>query len=235
MEKSKQNNDLETFLTNQYELLKPYTNHIYWGVIAFLAILCAGYLYMHYSQVNKAFAWESYSQALATADPLTLEKLCEERLPLEMDTRIRISSAGLFLSQASEYAFSDRAKAIESLEKARSHFETAKRNSSVADLTEQAAFGLARTYETLAALRPGTEDAKKAVEMYTLVAGNPDSPRASIAKKQIAFLEKADTQEFLAAFAKTETPKADDNPNLGIGDLNVLTPGEIEGASEFTE
>ncbi|MDR2706566.1 MAG: hypothetical protein LBC02_12365 [Planctomycetaceae bacterium] len=208
-------NELAHWLITQYEeWLKPNAYWIGGGAIAILVLLGAFFGSSGISEWNKAQIWNGYYNAIHSENSTeALQLLVETTSKGTIAEQARLTLAQIQLGEGCHLLLTDKSKAISSLEKSLEQFQLLQKNTKNKDILLQANFGLAQTWETLAAARVGTNDLAEAEKEYKKIAEQyPDEFLGQKAKKQLLLISNVNTRKFfeLAAAKVAEPPKQDD-------------------------
>ncbi|MDR2116990.1 MAG: hypothetical protein LBP87_11490 [Planctomycetaceae bacterium] len=201
------------FITQYEEWIKPNAYWIGGGTIAILVLLGAFFGSAGISEWNKAQIWNGYYTAIHSENSADALELLAETSKGSIAEQTRLTLAQIRLGEGCHLSFSDKLKAIELLEKSIKQFQFLQKNAKDKDILLQASFGLAQSWETLAALRVGNNDLAEAEKEYKKIAEQQsDEFLAQKAKKQLLLISRANTQKFfeLAAAKIIEQPKQDD-------------------------
>jgi tetratricopeptide (TPR) repeat protein len=207
-------NELAHWLITQYEeWLKPNAYLIGGGTIAILVLLGTFFGSTGLSDWNKAQIWNGYYAAIHSENSTEALQLLVETSKGTIAEQARLTLAQIQLGEACHLLFTDKSKAIESLEKSLEQFQFLQKNANDKNILLQTNFGLAQTWETLAAARVGNNDLAEAEKEYKKIAEQyPNEFLGQKAQKQLRLISNANTRKFfeLAAAKVAEPPKQDD-------------------------
>jgi hypothetical protein len=183
---------------------------------------------------NRSAAWRQYYAALHSPQAETELELLTQSASGDVGIHARLALAQRQLSEGCSDVFTDKTKAIGSLEKALASFQQVQKATSDPFFLQQAGFGLGQCWESLAAARVG-DDLTKAESEYQKVADQwGEGFEGRRAKKQLALLRQPATVAFLtfAAEKTVESSEADGfDSNFGL--VNPFEPGQMDfGAFE---
>lgn len=232
-------NLLQSWLVHVYtDFLKPYANVIYLVVIVALASVCIIAIASRYFETQRIAEWESFF--LATGGG-SLEERKEKLQVLQsnyttgvMGTRARLALAQIQLMEGSDLLYSDRGKARETLESALSVFNDAEKVAAPLKnepkIQEEIAFGIAMTYESLAATRTDKNDIADAEKKYREVFERwPDGVYAGQAKRAAETVKRADEQKLFLSLATVKpATRPDEMPRI-----ELERGGTIDGPTEL--
>ena len=221
-------NVLAKWLKNTLNKISPYQNHIYWSIIAVLAVICVGTIWSKVSQSNRGKAWGDYLSAFESQKVDDLEALTQDYKSGEVGVRIRLSAGELLLREGCDLVFTNKPEAQEKLEKALDYFTGAK-GIGISDrlLKEQVQFDLAQVYESLAFVRSGQNDLENAKEYYgKLMADFPDGAYFHQANRQMQLLNSPATIQMVGHFEQLPTPEPTTTSPGGNFDPTLPNPGE---------
>jgi len=203
-------NELADWLAGIVEAVRPYSIAIL-GVVL-LGVLSIGvYAWQtRVSATDTANAWDAFYAAFASGDPANFEKnVIEKRAPAQVTHWARVVAADVYLAEACQELYDNKALAYDQLDKAREHYATVLKESRVSGLRERATFGLARTYETLAATGQSQGELDKARENYqNLVKSWPKGAYTTVAAQRLEALEKQEIKAFYDKLASYDAQAA---------------------------
>lgn len=231
MDKSRQQNDLEKFLVKKIEQIKPYSGHIFWGCIAVIAVILVLQFWSYNNRLIREREWDTFLQATTmTTSPEDLEKYCEDISSGIVAANFRIVAGERYLERAGWGLASDKENALKDTNCAIEHFEAALKCSSDSKIGESASYGLARSYELLAAATGDDTEVEKAIAQYKKIDSNwPKSPYASFAGDRLAFLERDNAGEFFQEYSQNrdmfERLRKESRLNIEEGEIGELRPG----------
>ncbi|MDR3183761.1 MAG: hypothetical protein LBT89_12735 [Planctomycetaceae bacterium] len=226
-------NALANWLITQYEeWIHPNNNWLYWGIIGVLiaALVIVGTLRLN--AWSRSAAWKQYYAALhsgqAEAD---LESLADQTSG-DVGIHARLALAQLKLAEGCNDVFTDKAKAVAALEKAVFVFQKVQKSAADKTIVQQAAFGLAQSWEALAASRNGG-DLQKAEEEYSKIAELwKDTYFGKRAAAQLAVLKQTGTKKFFELAAvqviKVEEKADDFKVNIDKQEPFAAGPGQFD-------
>ncbi|MDR2439874.1 MAG: hypothetical protein LBE12_10955 [Planctomycetaceae bacterium] len=201
------------FFTQYEEWIKPNAYWISGGIIVIFVLLTGMWGFSGISERNKAQIWNGYYTAIHSENSTDTLELLLETLKGTIAEQTRLTLAQIRLGEGCHLLFSDKSKATELLEKSIEQFQYLQKNAKDQDIVLQAGFGLAQSWETLAAIRVGKNDLIEAEKEYKKIAAQfPNEFLGQKAQKQLSLISRANTQKFfeLAAAKVTEQPKQDD-------------------------
>lgn len=208
-----QNELANWFITQYEEWIKPNAYWISGGTFAILILLGAFFGSAGISEWNKAQIWNGYYTAIHSENSTEALELLAETSKGTIAEQARLTSAQIRLGEGCHLLFSDKSKATESLEKSIQQFQYLQKNAKDKNILLQASFGLAQSWETLAAVRVGKNDLAEAEKEYKKITEQWSNEfLGQKAKKQLLLISRANTQKFfeLAAAKVAEPPKQDD-------------------------
>ena len=223
-------NTLAKWLTKTLGKISPYQNHIYWSIIALLAIVCVGMIWGKVSHSNRGKAWGDYLSAFESQKVDDLEALTQDYKSGEVGVRIRLSAGELLLREGCDLVFTKKQEAQEKLEKALGYFISAKEiGTSDRLLNEQTQFDLAQVYESLAFVRSGQNDLDNAKEFYgKLVTDFPDGAYFLQANRQLKLLNNPSTIQMVGHFEQLPTPSETTTTSGGGAGFDPTLPDPNE-------
>ncbi|GHT46667.1 hypothetical protein FACS189454_08160 [Planctomycetales bacterium] len=224
-------NALGNWIFSQYNgWIKPNSNWLGWAVIGVLAVILIAMATVRVSAWNQAAAWKQYYAALHSGQSeADLEALADSTTGV-VGIHARLALAQQKLDEACNTVFTDKAKAIAALEKAVFVFQKVQKSTTNQPALQQAGFGLAQSWETLACARKG-DDLNKAVEEYKKIAERwKDSFVGKRAAKQLEIIERPNTQKFLElAAAQVTQPESKDDFKVEIDTKDPFAaPGSVD-------
>jgi hypothetical protein len=207
-------NALANWIISQYEeWIHPNSNWLYWTLIGVLVCVLIILGTIRLNAWNQKTAWKQYYAALhSVQSEADLEALADQTSGI-VGVQARLSLGLQKLSEGCNAVFTDKSKAIADLEKAVFVFQKVQKTASDRTILQQAAFGLAQSWEALAASRKGDDLQRAEAEYKKIVEAWKDENVGQRAADQLALIGRADTKKFFelasAQIIKTEE-KADD-------------------------
>lgn len=218
-------NDLEHRLGDLAEKLKPYANHILFGLLGVAVLAVIAVVVFQNAGSAERTAWADY----AACEPGNANQYIEAAELYPDSTMAQwawVNAGEILLQNGVELMFTSRTVAVADLEKARDAFEEVlSKPGAEAEARERALNGLARTLEALS-----DNDTQPAIDAYTqLVNDFPESRFRRWAEYRIAELQVTPVKEFYGWFHEQNPDPADrplpqDDPHAGLPGLPGLTP-----------
>ena len=227
-----QHNELLVWLTGITNVIKPHANTILIGLILILGSYVGVKFWALRTGDATAKAWASFYAAMSSDAMMDdLDGVAEGNSGNGVGDWARLVGADLRLANGCDQLFGDKIAAGQELQKARDSYETML-DSSDSSIRERATFGLARTYEAMAATRQSQGDLKRAEEKYqAVVDGWGAGAYATAAKRRLKDLGRTATKEFYDRFAAYEPKPIPGPAGGGVGDLpfdaGSLSPGSV--------
>ncbi|HLA85833.1 MAG TPA: hypothetical protein VJL29_13665 [Thermoguttaceae bacterium] len=225
-----QHNELAEWMVNWGASVKPYANVLLGGVLAVVIVLAGWTMMTHKSSRDAARAWEDFYAALSARSFIELNNVVDHYPGTEPAQWAQVVLGDLRLAEGCDELFQSRAGASDELKKARKHYEDVLTESKIPAIRQRATFGLARTWESEAALNKN-DALTKAIEQYKKLI-ELEGPYSAVAQARIAALEKPAARKFYDKFAKYDPKPAfreDTTPPLQFDNLDNLkmpAPGE---------
>ena len=206
-------NELAKWIVAQYEdWIRPNSSWLGYAVIGVLVVTLIIVATARVNTWNRSTAWKQYYAALHSPQAETELELLAQSTSSGVGIHARLALAQRQLSEGCSQVFTDKAKAIVTLEKALASFQQVQKATSDPKFLQQAGFGLGQCWEALAAARVG-DDLAKAEGEYQKVADQwGESFDGQRAKKQLAWIRQPATITFLVLTAEktVETSEVDD-------------------------
>lgn len=235
-------NALAEFLGKWITRLAPYSQRIAIVVLAIVIIYAAWGIWSRWATAREQGAWEAVYSAMESGTAADYEAVAEQFPQTKAGYWSRLLAADIRLQIACNSIMTNKPDAAQELRKALDHY-LALRNVSVSPFFEQRVlWGLARTYEALAATKEGQGELERAIKLYQeLVDRFPDGPFSDVARRRLASLNKNETRQlydFLAAYepSKVQPPLSQNNNESGSPStlLPSVSPqaGQVSGPSQ---
>ena len=226
-----QHNELLDWLTKITSSIRPHANTILIGLILVLGAYGAVKIWSFRSGESTARAWDSFFAAMSSDKKMEdLDGVADGNSSNEVGDWARVVSADLRLANGCDQLFANKIVAGQELQKAMESYVAVLEASKESSIRERATFGLARTYEAMAATRQSQGELKKAEEKYQEVVDQwADGVYAKSAKRRLEDLGRTATKEFYDRFAAYDPKPAFDPAGGGLGDVpfgaDSLSPG----------
>jgi tetratricopeptide (TPR) repeat protein len=229
-------NALALWLSETFTAIKPYQNAVLAGIIV---VLLAVIFYAYWTSESAASASNAWTKLFAAFDEpnpaAALEKVAEDNRSSRAAPAADLLAADIQLAQGCNMLFVNKPTANQQLGKALELYQTASEKSTSPVLRAQAAFGIARTWESLGKL-------DSAIKFYTEVTTQwPDTVYAQMSTRRLDDLKRVSTKEVYDKFARFDPKPAFNQPSGAIPGLDkipaegpVYSPGAIKerGAEE---
>ena len=231
-------NSLSKWLYTQYEdVFKPNSQLIGWLFIAILVLLCGFFLTRSLLEANAAKSWQQYFTALYSSDPETsFQTLVDDRSSASgpAAAQIRLTYAQILANDVESLLASNKSKATDKLEKSIQMFQASQQLANNDGIRQQAVYGAAVAYETLAACRTDKDDFAEAEKRYKEIIDRwPDSFYGQRAAKRLVLLAKPETRSFYEFIATAVSPDSqDDEVKVDIDTTDFFSegPGDFDPA-----
>ncbi len=215
-------NDLEHRLGDLALKLKPYANHILFGLLGIAVVAVIAVVLFQKVGASEKNAWAAYT-GCETGNANQYIEAAQEYPDSTMAQWAWVNAGEILLRNGVELSFSSRTVAVSDLEKARKAFDAVLNNSSAEpEARERALNGLARTLEALS-----DGDTQPAIDAYTeLINDFPDSRFRQWAEYRVEELNSPAVQEFYAWYhaqnpAPADRPLPQDDPHAGLPGFNI--------------
>ncbi len=228
-------NALALWLSQTFAAIKPYQNAILAVIIMVILALIFATWWTSESASSASRGWTQFFMASGGANPSALEKVAEDNPRSRAAPAADLVAADLQLAQGCNMLFINKATANQQLNKALKLYQTVREQSPSPTLRAQAAFGLARAWESLGKL-------DTAIKFYTEVTTEwPDTVYARMSSRRVEDLKRLSTKEVYDKFARFDPKPVFTQPPGGNPSLDklpeegpVFTPGAINerGAEE---
>ncbi len=221
-----EHNELADWLAATLAKIKPYQNAILGGVILFVAVVVAVFVWRDTARRQATAAWEDYFRAIQTQTPGELEDVIDRHSGTQVAHWAATAAGDLRLAEGCNLLFTDKPSGLFEIRRAVDLYLPVLQQAREGMLLERATFGLARAYEAQI-------DLEKAIERYAEVAERwPDGPFAEVAKERLAALQQRSVRELADRFAKWEPrPAVPDLPDFPASrpefDLDALPDGPV--------
>lgn len=206
-------NSLASWIGKQYdEWIRPNGQWIGLAALVIAALLVVYIGTSRLRDANRQGAWNQYSQALLSENREANLQVIAETTSGPVAKQARLSLAQILLIEGCNNVLFNKKDAEESLTKAIEHFQAVSKDATEERQRQQAFFGEAEAWETLAAVRIGKNDLEEAEKAYArVVEAWPDDYWGKKAKDRRNFISRPDTKKFfeLAAARVFETPEKD--------------------------
>jgi hypothetical protein len=200
-----QQNKLALWVANAVQRVRPHVNKIILGVTALVAAIVIISVSRAYSARGQSVAWETLFHELGHPGTDGLETLADETPNAPPGRWAALVAAERHLALGSQLLFTNKENATQELRKAVAEYTTAigPDGKGEPELLEQAYFGRAKAYESLAGADLGNrEDIDKAIADYQeLLARWPNGPYSIAAKRQLDILGSIQGKRFYEKFA----------------------------------
>jgi predicted negative regulator of RcsB-dependent stress response len=223
-------NVLALWLAQTFTKIKPYQNVILAAVIVVIlaVIFWAWWTSESASQSNRA--WTQFFTAFDELNPpAALEKVAEDNPRSRAAAAADLVAADLQLAQGCNMLFINKATANQGLDKALGLYQSVYAQSPSSALRAQAAFGLARTCESLGKLETATK-------FYTEVTAQwPDTVFARMSSRRLEDLKRGSVKEMYDKFAQFDPKPAFSQPpgvQSGLDKLPEEGPVFTSGAPD---
>ena len=232
-------NALALWLTQTFTKIKPYQNVILAAVIVVILAVIFWTWWTSESASQSNRAWTQFFTAFDELNPsAALETVAEVYPNSRAATAADLVAADLQLAQGCNMLFVNKAMANPELNKALGLYKSVYSQSPLPALRAQAAFGLARTWESLGKLETATK-------FYTEVTAQwPDTVFARMSSRRLEDLKRTSVKEMYDKFAQFDPKPAFSQPpgvQPGLDKLPeegpVFTPGapDKQGLEEKKE
>ena len=227
-----QHNELAEWLAKIFNAVQPHANMILIGLLLVLGVYGAVKIWSIRSGDSTARAWDSFYAAMNSGELAGLDKVSEDNADNEVGDWALLVGADLRLANGCDQLFGNKIVAGQELRKAMESYTAVLGVSKVSSIRERATFGLARTYEALAATRRLQGELQKAEQMYQEVVDKwSDGVYAKAAQRRLDDLGRVATEEFYDQLAAYDPEPAFDPASAGLGDVpfdaSGLSPGSI--------
>ncbi len=213
-------NLLAHWLAEASEKVVPYARAA--GLITVFAVLviAAWYVFSNRSHAAREAAWGTLYQAMQKGTASDLEAVAEQYGGTEAALWAQVAAADIHLEIGCAQMFSNKADAVQELQKAIDGYVAVRDKVRRPELKERLLWGLARAYEALAGSRQGQGELDRAIQLYRELAESfPEGRFATLAQRRAAELSRQDVQGFYDFFASYEP-----SPTTSPGNF---TPGEL--------
>jgi hypothetical protein len=226
-------NELAKWIVAQYEdWIRPNSS---WLGYAVLGVLVVVFIIMATARINtwnRSAAWKQYYAALHSPQAETDLELLAQSTSGVVSTYARLTLAHRLLSEGCSQVFTDKTKAIVTLEKALASFQQVQNATSDPLFLQQAGFDLGQCWESLAAARVGDDLTQAESEYQKVVDQWGDEFVGQRAKKRLALLRQPATVAFLAFSAeKAAEPTEMDDFISKFGSMDPFEPGQMDFGS----
>jgi hypothetical protein len=220
-------NALALWLAQTYSAIKPYQNVILAVAIVLMLALIFAAWWNSESASRSNTAWSQFFIAFDALNPTAaLEKVAEDNPGSHAAPAAELVAADQQLAQGCNMLFVNKATANQLLTNAQKMYQFVYSQSPSPALRAQAAFGLARTWESLGKLETATQ-------LYTEVTTNwPDSVFARMSSRRLEDLKRTSVKEMYDKFAQFEPKPVFSQPPGSGANLDklpeegpVYTPG----------
>jgi predicted negative regulator of RcsB-dependent stress response len=223
-------NALALWLSETFTAIKPYQNAILAGIIVVImaVIFYAWWTSESASSANRA--WTQLFTAFEETNPAAaLEKVADDNRHSHAAPTANLVAADIQLAQGCNMLFVNKPTANQQLGKALELYQKASEQSTSPALRAQAAFGIARTWESQGKL-------DSAIKYYTEVTTEwPDTVYAHMSSRRLDDLKRVSTKEVYDKFAQFDPKPTFTKPPSAIPGLDklpeegpVYTPGGVE-------
>lgn len=223
-------NILAKWLIAQYEgWIRPNSSWLGYAVLGVLVVVAFVIGTARVNSWNQASAWKQYYAALHSEQSEADLELIAGSTSGVVGIQARLALAQRQLTGGSAQVFTNKAESISTLEKALNSFQQIQKKTNDPLILQQAGFGLAQCWETLAAARVG-DDLIKAEEEFQKVADSwGESFKGQQAKQRLVLLQQPATRKFfeLAAAKKPESTGTSDF-KVNIDPSDPFAPGNID-------
>jgi hypothetical protein len=229
-----QHNVLADWLVTTAETIKPYQNIVVTAVLVVLAVFAGYTLWTRMAADQTANAWSAVSTALDTGDLSSLTKVVDDYPNTSAANMAGVVLADNYLAGGCNRLFSNKATALDELNKAIRLYEAVRMDSRQPSLVERATFSLAKAKES----KGDADSIAQAEKLYAEVVANwPQGAFAAAASERLADLKRPATKELYDAFAKFD-PKPvfaapSDKPEFDEKNL-PKEDGKTEGGEKKT-
>jgi tetratricopeptide (TPR) repeat protein len=187
-----QQNKLAEWTAKVVQRVRPHVNKILLGAVALLAAIVIASVWRAYATRGRSAAWETLFAELSRPGTAGLETLADETPNAPPGHWAALVAAERHLAQGSRLLFTNKENATPELQKAVAAYDTAigPGDKGERELLEQAYFGRAKAYESLAGADLGNrDDLDRAIADYTkLLTRWPNGPYSAAAKRQLDVL-----------------------------------------------
>ncbi|NMC21852.1 MAG: hypothetical protein GYA33_15695 [Thermogutta sp.] len=222
-----QDNLLARWLSKVTEKAAPYARAFSLAVVLIVLIVAAWYVFSNRSLANREAAWSDLFQAMQKGTAADLEAVAEQYAGSEAALWAQVAAADIHLEIGCAQLFSNKADAVQELQKAIDGYLSVRDEVRRPELKERLLWGLARAYESLAGTRQGQGELDRAVKLYRELAESfPDGRFATLATRRAAELERPDVQGFYDFFARYEPTPSAPPGGFSPGDL-PFHPGAL--------
>ena len=200
-----QHNELAEWLANSAAAIKPYQNIIVTSVLVVLAIIAGYTIWSRVSETNSAAAWNAVTTALDSGDIPSLAQVVDDYPNSTAAQMAGLVLADQYLATGCNRLFTNKATAIDELNKAIKLYDAVRNDNRLPMLVERATYGLARAKES----KGDADSIAQAEKLYAEVAENwPNGTFGHAATQQLANLERPTTKQFYDDFAKFDPKPA---------------------------
>jgi hypothetical protein len=200
-----QHNELAEWLAKTTLAVRPYQNMIVAAVLLVVAVVVGYTLWSRMAAGETANAWNAVSMALDTGEVPSLAKVVEDYPNTSAAHMAGVVLADNYLASGCNRLFSNKATALDELNKAIRLYEAVRADSRLPSLIERATFGLARAKES----KGDAESIAQAEQLYAEVVANwPEGAYTAAAGERLADLKRPATKELYDAFAKFDPKPA---------------------------
>ncbi|GAB6185159.1 tetratricopeptide repeat protein [Thermopirellula anaerolimosa] len=230
-----QDNLLARWLAEATEKAAPYARAVSLAVLLIVLVVAAWYVFSQRSRSSREAAWGALYQAMQKGTASDLEAVAEQYAGSEAAMWAQVAAADIHLEIGCAQLFSNKADAVQELQKAIDGYLAVRDKVRRPELKERLLWGLARAYESLAGSRQGQGELERAVKLYRELAESfPDGRFATLAQRRAAELERQDVQGFYDFFARYE-PSPSPPSGFSPGDLpfdpSALPPPPAAGST----
>jgi len=222
-----QDNLLARWLADVTEKAAPFARPVSLAIVLVVLIIAAWYVFSNRSRASREAAWSALYQAMQKGTAADLEAVAEQYAGSEAALWAQVAAADVHLEIGCAQLFSNKADAVQELQKAIDGYLSVRDKVRRPELKERMLWGLARAYESLAGSRQGQGELDRAVKLYRELAESfPDGRFATLAKRRAEELERQDVQGFYDFFARYEPAPSPPPSGFSPGDL-PFDPGAL--------
>ncbi len=230
-----QDNLLARWLADVIEKAAPYARAFSLAVVLVVLIIAAWYVFSNRSRASREAAWGALYQAMQKGTAADLEAVAEQYAGSEAALWAQVAAADIHLEIGCAQLFSNKADAVQELQKAIDGYLAVRDKVRRPELKERMLWGLARAYESLAGSRQGQGELDRAVKLYRELAESfPEGRFATLARRRADELERQDVQGFYDFFARYEPtpspPPSGFSPGNLPFDAGALPPPPAAGS-----
>lgn len=223
-------NALALWLSETFTAIKPYQNAILAVIIVVILAVIFFAWWKSESASSASRAWTQLFTAFEDTNPsAALEKVAEDNRRSHAAPAADLGAADIQLAQGCSMLFINKATANQQLNNALKLYQAVSEQSPSPALRVQAAFGIAKAWESLGKL-------DTAIKFYTEVTTEwPDTVYAQMSSRRLDDLKRVSTKEVYDKFARFDPKPTFTQPPGGIPGLDklpeegpVYTPGGVE-------